>query len=77
MTGFDYTSCEREADVLGLLLGWHPALTHRDELVAEIGDRVTVDDALAILRRHGLIHRCGPFVWASWTAMAAEEAVTA
>ncbi|MGH2912766.1 MAG: hypothetical protein ACRDJ3_09880 [Solirubrobacteraceae bacterium] len=41
------------------------------ELVLELRDSISVEDALADLQEVGLVHRCGDFVWASRAALAA------
>lgn len=69
----NYDSRQEEVDVMERLLAAHPALTHRDELDAEVRDPVAVADALERLERVGLIHRAGAYAWATRAAMAAEE----
>jgi hypothetical protein len=78
----DYTSNTLQAAVMQTFLATHPTLISRDELRRELGSPFDVDDALAHLGRHGLVHRVnGPdgqdFFWATRAAMAAEEASTA
>jgi hypothetical protein len=77
MTGYDFTSEPAEADLMQQLLAAHPALLSRDELADLASDPVVVTDALTHLKAHGLVHEFDGFVWASWTAMAAEEVITA
>jgi hypothetical protein len=43
------------------------------ELVLEIGDQFSVEDALTRLHSSGLAHRCGEFAWATRAAIMAEE----
>jgi hypothetical protein len=54
--------------VLALLVNEDVVLWAIEELVREIGDPLDVDDSLARLRRAGLIHRVGEFVFASRVA---------
>ncbi len=59
-----------DAAVLALLLDpddQRPWST--DELLREVGDRVTMADSLARLYAAGLIHRCGEFVFATRPAL--------
>jgi hypothetical protein len=61
-----------DAGVLALLLDpcdQRPWST--DELLREIGDRVTMADSLSRLYAAGLIHRCGEFVIATRRALRA------
>ncbi len=58
-----------DAAVLQLLLDpEHKTPLSDDELVLEIGDRISVADSLGRLRGAGLIHRCGEFVFSSAAA---------
>ena len=64
------------------LLATSPTLISRAELRREHDDTIGVDDALAYLTRLGLAHRTenkagDEFFWATRTAMAGEEAVSA
>lgn len=43
------------------------------ELVLELGNQLDVEDAVACLHGAGLLHRCGEFVWATRTALAADQ----
>jgi hypothetical protein len=52
--------------ILGLLLEHAPAHLSTEELARELGGAaaaVRVADALAALRRSGLVHRFGDFAW--------------
>lgn len=48
-----------------------PWSVHEVEL--EIGEHIATVDSLARLRRAGLIHRCGDFVFAARAALTAER----
>ena len=77
-----YTSNPVQAAVLQTLLATSPTLISRAELRREHDDTIGVDDALAYLTRLGLAHRTenkagDEFFWATRTAMAGEEAVSA
>ena len=77
-----YTSNAVQAAVMQTLLATSPTLISRAELRREHDDTIGVDDALAYLTRLGLAHRLeskagDEFFWATRTAMAGEEAVSA
>jgi hypothetical protein len=70
----------REQAILGVLLLAHPAQRSTDEVVREMTDdpedfaaRDDVENALRDLVRAGLVHRHGPFVFATAAAVRFHE----
>lgn len=67
--------------VLGLLVKRHPGLVAEEELRRELSHpslerplpEPFIEDGLAELTRSGLIHRLGSFVFASQTAIRADD----
>lgn len=73
---YDYTSEPTARAVMQELLAAYPALLSRHELQRELGDPLGVEDALDYCQRMGLVHVIDDYVWATRSAVAAEELVT-
>lgn len=58
--------------IIGLLVE-DRGLWSTDEVARTIGNEIATADALARLRRGGLVHQCGDFVFASRSALEAAE----
>lgn len=58
--------------ILGLLVE-DRGLWSTGEMQRMIGDEIATADSLARLRRGGLVHRCGDFVFATRTALEAAD----
>jgi hypothetical protein len=66
--------------VLGVVLDCDPAQMSLEEILREVasdpadaGERCDIADAIQELARAGLVHRSGPFVFASRAAVRASE----
>jgi hypothetical protein len=58
--------------IIGLLVE-DRGLWSTGEMQRVIGDEIAATDSLARLRRGGLVHQCGDFVFASRTALEAAD----
>jgi hypothetical protein len=58
--------------IIGLLVE-DRGLWSTGEMQRVIGDKIATADSLARLRRSGLVHQCGDFVFASRTALEAAD----